>query len=139
MRVAVVYFEKNKGKLADIAESLAHGMGDQGHDVKVINGILDNDAKLSMYEYIAIGTAPLSPFSKKLDDNVSNFIRSAGHVTGKRCYTFIQKKGFRPFRVLQELMKLVEKEGVILKTSDVINSKEEAAYIGKKLHISKKG
>jgi menaquinone-dependent protoporphyrinogen IX oxidase len=137
MRVAVVYFEKEKGKLAEIAESMARGIGDQGHDARVINGILDTNAKLSMFEYIVIGTAPISLFSKKLDESVGQFIKSSGVITGKRCYAFVQKKGFRPFRVLQELMKLVEKEGVILKTSDVVNSKEEAAYIGKKLHISR--
>ncbi len=137
MRVAVVYFEKNQGKLAQMAESLAHGIGDQGHDVKVINGILDSDVKLTMYEYIAIGTAPLSPFSKKLDESLERFIKSAGTLTGKRCYAFVQKKGLRAFRVLQAVMKLVEREGVILKTSDIINSKEEASYVGKKLHISK--
>lgn len=137
MRVAVLYFESNKGKLAEMAESLAHGMAEQGHDVKVINGILDSHEKLSIYEYLAIGTAPLSPFSKKVDERLERFIKGAGTVTGKRCYAFVQKKGLRPFRVLQELMKIVEREGVILKTSDIVNSKEEASYIGKKLHITK--
>jgi menaquinone-dependent protoporphyrinogen IX oxidase len=137
MRVAVVYFEKEKGKLADMAESLAHGIGEQGHDVKIINGAIDGNVKLTMYEYIAVGTAPLSPFSKKLNESLEKYIKNAGMLSGKRCYAFIQKKGFRSFRVLQELMNLIEREGVILKTSDVINSKEEASYIGKKLHITK--
>ena len=137
MRVAVVYFEKEAGKLAQTAEALAHGIGEQGHDVKVINGVLDSNVKLTMYEYIAIGTNPLSPFSKKLDESLKTFVKNAGTVSGKRCYAFVQKKGFRAFRVLQELMKLLEKEGIFLKTSDVINSKEEASYIGKKLHITK--
>ncbi len=137
MRVAVVYFEKEKGRVSEVAEALAHGIGEQGHDVKVVNALLDTNVKLTMYEYIAIGTAPLSPFSKKLDGSLETFVKNAGTVTGKRCYAFVLKKGFRTFGVLQGLMKLIEKEGVILKTSDIINSKEEAAYIGKKLHISK--
>ncbi|MDC7221259.1 MAG: hypothetical protein PQJ59_15085 [Spirochaetales bacterium] len=137
MRVAVVFFEKNKGKLTEVSEALAHGIAEQGHDVKVINGAMESNVKLTMFEYIAIGTTPSSLFSKKLDESLGNFIKNAGTVSGKRSYAFVQKKGFRSFPVLQGLMGLLEGEGVILKTSDIINSKEEASYIGKKLHITK--
>ena len=137
MRVAVVYFDKEQGPVSDIAEALAHGIGEQGHDVKLVNARLDTNVKLTMYEYIAVGTAPLSLFSKKLDSSLETFIKNAGTVSGKRCYAFVKKRGLRTFRVLQGLMKILEREGVILKTSDIINSREEAAYIGKKLHITK--
>ncbi|MBN2626382.1 MAG: hypothetical protein JXA95_06910 [Spirochaetales bacterium] len=137
MRVAVVYFDKEQGPVSDIAEALAHGIGEQGHDVKLVNARLDTNVKLTMYEYIAVGTAPLSLFSKKLDPSLETFIKNAGTVSGKRCYAFVKKRGLRTFRVLQGLMKILEREGVILKTSDIINSREEAAYIGKKLHITK--
>lgn len=137
MRVAVVYSERNKGELAEMAEALAHAIGNEGHSVTVINALLEGDTRLSIYEYIIFGTAPLSLFSNKLDTTLENFIKSSGSLSGKRCYVFVKKKGLRSYSLLSALMELVEREGVFLKTSDVINSKNEASYIGKKLRISK--
>ena len=45
------------------------------------------------------------------------------------------RRDFFASKALQRLMKIMEKEGMFLKISDVIGGKDEAQLIGKKLHI----
>jgi hypothetical protein len=65
------------------------------------------------------------------------FLKSAGHVSGKRCYAFIGKKGLRKGRFLSSLMKIMESEGMLLKRSDVLGTPAEAEAVGSRLHIDK--
>jgi len=135
MRVAVLYFKNGSEKVKDIASHLARGIESQGHQVTLVNGDTDTDSKLTIYEYILIGTAPNSLFSGKISERISDYLKNAGRVSGTKCYAFIVKKGFFVSKALQRLMKCMEKEGMFLKISDIITSKDEAEAIGKKLHI----
>ena len=135
MRVAVVYYKNGCETVKNLATHLARGAETQGHQVAIINIETDPDAKLTLYEYLLIGTAPNSMFSGKIGGRVSEYLKNAGKVTGTKCYAFVAKKGFFANKALQLLMKSMEKEGMFLKVSDVISSADEAELIGKKLHI----
>ncbi len=101
----------------------------------VINAMTDPGKSLTPYQYIAIGTQAPSAFAKSVGDNLKTYLRSAGHVSGKRCYAFISSKGLRKGKVLGSLMKVMESEGMYLKRSDVLAKANEAKAVGKRLHV----
>ncbi|PIE04957.1 MAG: hypothetical protein CSA76_01555 [Spirochaetales bacterium] len=74
-----------------------------------------------------------------MNSQVTAYLRSAGQVSGKRCYAFISRKGLRKNRVLGSLMKVMESEGMFLKRSDILSNASEAEAVGHRLHIEKKG
>ena len=137
MRVAVVYFQSGYSEVKKISEALARGISTGNHIVELIDGETETDKKLTGFEYILIGTAPISFFTGKISERISTYLKNSGMLTGKRSYAFIRKKGLASSKALRSLMKEMEKEGMMLKISDVIFSAEEAEAVGKKLHIKK--
>ena len=136
MRAAVVFFSTtSRDRILNLARSLARGIESQGHQVDIIDGDHDVNAKLTMYQYIAIGSQTLSNFSGKLPDKVGHYLGSSGMVAGKRSFAFVTKNMFGAAKALARLMKSMEKEGMFLKYSSILNSPQEAEEIGKRLHI----
>jgi menaquinone-dependent protoporphyrinogen IX oxidase len=137
MRVAVVYFQSGYGEVKKTAEALARGISAGNHMVDLINGETDTDKKLTGYQYLVIGGAPISFFSGKISERISPYLKNSGMLSGKRSYAFIRKKGLASSKALKNLMIEMEKEGMMLKISDVLYSSIEAEAAGKKLHINK--
>ena len=137
MRVAVVYFSNKKHrKLSALAGALAEGLRSQGHQVDIIDGDLDVNAKLTVYKYIAVGVESLNFFGGKIPSGTSLFLSDSGLIRGKRSYAFMLRSSLRLQKSLNNLMHVMEQEGMYLKKSDIISSTEEANIIGKNLHIS---
>ena len=136
MRIVVVFIPgQNREKLLNIAKGLARGIEQQGHQVDIVDGSRDVNTKLTIYEYICIGTEPTSVFGGRIPTRIGEFLGSAGIVIGKRSFAFVIKKGFSSLRALSRLMKTMEAEGMILKFSEIFISVEEAVEIGKRLKI----
>ena len=137
MRVAVVFFSgRNREKLMNLAKSLARGIEKQGNQVDIYDGARDANVKLTICQYIAIGAEPTSTFGGRIPDSVKNFLASSGVVSGKRSYAFVTQSPFGAPKALTSLMKCMEGEGMLLKSSDILRSVVEAEEIGKRLHIS---
>ncbi|MFW5742785.1 MAG: hypothetical protein ACOC37_00845 [Spirochaetota bacterium] len=137
MRVAVVFVPQTKReKLLEISKALASGIESQGHRVDLVDASRDVNTKLTIYEYIAVGTEVVSLFGGKIPPRVSEFLKTSGAVAGKRSFAFVTKKAIGAEKGLQRLMKQMEAEGMFLKLSDVLSSAPEAAEIGKRLKIS---
>lgn len=136
MRVAVVFFAENqKSKMQLLTDGLIKGLEAQGHQVDLIDGSKDVSSKLTIYNYIAVGACSVSFLGGKINEKVSEFIKNAGMVQGKRCFAFVPKYGLRTEKTLSRLMSIMEKEGMFLKFSSVINTGEESLAIGKRLKI----
>ena len=60
----------------------------------------------------------------------------AGAVSGKKSYAFVRKATFGAGMSLAALMKCMEGEGMLIKTSDILRSPAEAEEIGRRLHVS---
>lgn len=120
-----------------VVQALAKGIESQGHDVRVLNAQTDTGQSLTPYSYIAVGTCTPSFFAKKIPEPLGAFLRSAGHLSGKRSYAFTGKSGLRKGRVLASLMKTMESEGMFLKRSDVLSSPAEAEAVGSRLHVER--
>ncbi len=138
MRTAVIFFTgKNRNKLLNISRSLARGIEKQGYQVDIIDGDRDVNTKLTIYQYIAIGTEAVSAIGGKIPGKVSKFLASAGMISGKRSFAFTIKTTLGSQKALSRLMKSMEGEGMYLKYSEILTSDAEAEEVGKRLHIEK--
>jgi hypothetical protein len=136
LRVAVIHYDTENSKTFDeIVKGLAKGIESQGHDVTLVDAKRDAGKSLTSFGYIAVGSSAPSLFAKSVPVPLGSFLRSAGMVSGKRCYAFVGKKGLRKGKVLASLMRIMEKEGMYLKKSDIIANSAEAYAVGSRLHI----
>ena len=140
MRVGIVFIApKNRDKVMTLAKALGRGIEAQGHQVDLFDGIHDVTNKLTGYQYIVVGTEPITAFGGKIPEKVGGFLSSAGMIQGKRCFAFVPKVFLGSTKALFRLMKAVEKEGMFLKSSEIIQSEVEAEEIGKRLHVEQPG
>ncbi len=137
MQVCILYASRNResDKLKAIADSLAKGISAQGHIPTVINMNAEHE-RLSIYDYVIIGTETVSLFSAKVPDVISKYLAEAGTVSGKRCMAFISG-GLRKSKALLNLMKVMEGEGMMLRTSEIITKADAAMAIGKRLNVER--
>jgi flavorubredoxin len=138
MRAAVVFFSAgSRDRVLGIAKALAKGIESQGHQVDIVDGTRDVNTKLTIYQYLAVGTEPSSNFGGKIPDKVGQFLNSSGMVAGKRSFAFVTKNMAGAPKALSRLMKSMEKEGMFLKYSAVLSNPQEAEEIGKRLHVTR--
>ena len=137
MKVCVLYASASKEsqKIKAISKTLAEGISSQGHQVDIIDMNLDMGKKVSFYDYLIFGTEATTLWGGKIPVSVSQFLRTAGTVSGIRCMGFVSKGGIRSMKTLQSLMKIMEHEGLFLKKSDIITKVDYARAVGKHLQI----
>lgn len=135
MRICIAYSSTNSKKIEEYARSLGKGLEAQTNAViDLINIDNESDKRLTGYNYILFGCGKRSLFNSKVDKSFLQFLKNCGHITGKHTFSFTTG-GFGSQKFLAQLMKAVESEGVLLKSSAAITSNEEAKIIGSKLHI----
>ena len=137
MRVAVVFFSgRSRDKLMGLSKAIARGIEKQGNQVDTFDGQRDANIKLTIYQYIVLGAEPVGTFGGKVPDAIRTFLASSGMVAGKKAYAFVPKATFGAAKSLAALMKCMEGEGMMLKSSDILRSVTEAEEIGKRLHVN---
>lgn len=136
MRVAVVFFSgAQRSGIAEIARGIVGGIEKGGHHVDLIDGDRDVNTKLTGYEYIAVGTPGISFFGGKIPTAVGEYLSRAGMVGGKKSFAFTTRKLFGSMRVLRTLMGVMEHEGMFVRYSEVVRSREEADVIAQRLKL----
>lgn len=136
MRVAVVFFTgKRREKIVEICKALIRGIEAQGHRADIVDGDHDVSTKLTIYQYVVVGTEATSTFRAKIPEKVGTFLSGAGQISGKRSFAFVLKSFVSAPRALARLMQAMEKEGLFLKNSTILTSAVEAEEVGKRLHI----
>ena len=137
MRVAVVFFSgRNRDGLMRLSQAIARGIEKQGNQVDTFDGARDPNVKLTIYQYIVVGAEPVGTFGGKIPETVKTFLSAAGAVAGRKSYAFVSRASFGAAKSLTTLMKVMEGEGMLIKTSDILRSPTEAEEIGKRLHVS---
>ena len=140
MRICVLYggVPAGNAKLKALAEGMAKGLSSSGeHIVEIFDMTLEQGKRVSAYDYIVVLSQAESFFSKKVPSCVSDFLKSAGSISGKRCSCFISANSLRKSRVLHNLMFVMESEGIYLKLSDVLKNADMAFAVGKRLHVER--
>ena len=101
--------------------------------VTIIN-MNDFNGSLTMYQHILFGCNCTSLFGGKISDKFINKIKNSGMLSGKYCSAFVDKK-FGDSKTLSNLMKTLEREGIIVCGSQILSSHDHGYKFGKNLHI----
>ena len=139
MNIAILYGGPSSAsqKLENISKSLAKGLEEQGHIVRLLNAYVDTDQRLTYYDFIIVGSEPQGFLSAKIPSQVSKFLREVTGAAGKRSLCFISG-GLRANGALQNLMKIMEGEGMFLTLSEIISKDSDAYLRGKHLKLERK-
>lgn len=138
MRIAVVYFGFSRTEsIKKVAQGFSEGLENQGHQVDIIDGIKDSDKKLTPYGYVLIGVAGPSLFSGKLPPQILEYLKNSGNLVGKRSFGFVLKQPLFSQKVLSKLMRVMESEGMFLKLSDIVATREEAKELSKRFIVDR--
>lgn len=133
MRIAVVSVPRQRG-VPEYAKSLAKGMESMGHRVDVIDAWTEDGMRLPGYEYIVVIAEAVSFWGGKMPEALPKILGSGSGLVGKKGSAFIKKTG--PFFInksLWNLMKSMEKEGMIVNWSEIILNPAHAEALGKRI------
>jgi len=133
MRIAVVSAPSSRKEPPDYVQSLVKGMQSMGHRVDIVDAWTEDGYKLPAYEYIAVAAEPVSFLSGKIPPEISKILAAGSSLSGKKSAAFIKKTGIFNGRALANLMKAMEKEGMIVNWSDILFNGPHAEAMGKRI------
>jgi len=133
MRIAIVSAPSAKRKPPEYVQALAKGMESMGHRADIVDAWTEDGFKLPAYEYIAVAAEPLSLFSGKISDVVTKMLSAGSSLAGKKSAAFVKKTGLFSNRAIANLMKAMEKEGMVINWSDLLFNPAHAEAVGKRI------
>jgi len=133
MRIAVVSAPPERRPPPDYAQALAKGMEAMGHKVELIDAWTDDGMRLGGCEYVAVVTQTASLFSAKIPEAVPKILSVGSGLSGKKSAAFVKKGGFRSAKTLANLMKAMEKEGMMVNWSEILLNAAHAQAMGKRI------
>lgn len=134
MRIAVVSVPSERKGIPDYVKSLAKGMESMGHRVDIVDAWTEDGFRLPGYEYIVVSAEAVSFWGGKMPDALPKILGSGSGLVGKRSAAFIKKKGFLFInKALSNLMRAMEKEGMLVNWSDVLLNAPHAEALGKRI------
>ena len=133
MRIAVISAPAAKKEPPDYVRSLVKGMQSMGHRVDIVDAWTEDGYRLPGYEYIAVAAEPISIVSGKIPANISKVLAAGSSLAGKKSAAFIKKTGLFSSRAIANLMRAMEKEGMIVNWSDFLFNPPHAEAMGKRI------
>jgi len=134
MRIAVISVSARRNGLQGYTKAIASGMESMGHRVDIFDAWTEDGYKLPAYEYIAVCAEPASLWGGKMPAALSKILASASSLAGKKSAAFLKKTG--PFfvnKALCNLMRAMEREGMLVNWSEVLLSSAHANAMGKRI------
>jgi len=131
MRIAVVSAPAARKEPPDYVRSFAKGMESMGHRVDVVDAWTEDGFRLPGYEYIVVVAEPNSMLTGKIPPCISKVLAAGSSLVGKKGAAFIKKSGLFNSRALSNLMRAMEKEGMIINWSDILFNPPHAEAMGK--------
>ena len=134
MRIAVVSVSARRAEIPEYVKSLARGIESAGHRVDIIDAWTEDGFRLPGYEYIAVCAEQLSLRSGKMPDALPKILGCGSGLAGKKSAAFLKKTG--PFfinKAFSNLMKAMEKEGMLINWSEILLNPPHAEAIGKRI------
>ncbi|MDR2632957.1 MAG: hypothetical protein LBC51_04955 [Treponema sp.] len=132
MRIAVISVSAQSPKIPDYVHALAKGMASMGHQVDILDARTEEGFRLPAYNYIVVSAEAVSLFSGKMPEALSKFL-SLSNITGKKGAAFLKKKGPFTTKALVNLMRAMEKEGMLVNWSEIILNAPHAESLGKRI------
>jgi len=131
MRIAVISAPAARKEPPDYVRSLAKGMESMGHRVDVVDAWTEDGFRLPGYEYIVTVAEPNSMFTGKIPQCIPKVLAAGSSLVGRKGAAFIKKSGLFNSRALANLMRAMEKEGMIINWSDILFNAPHAEAMGK--------
>jgi hypothetical protein len=134
MRIAVVSAPSQRKGIPEYVKSLARGMESMGHRVDVIDAWTEDGFRLPGYEYIAVCAEAVSAWGGKMPDVLPKVLSAGSNLVGKRSAAFLKKTG--PIfitKALANLMRAMEKEGMLVNWSEILLNPAQAEALGKRI------
>jgi hypothetical protein len=104
-----------------------------GHTVDIVDAWASDGMRLGGCEYIAIAAEPLSFFSAKIPEMIPKILSAGSGLGGKKSAAFIKKAGLRSGKALSNLMRAMEKEGMMVNWSEILLNAPHAEAIAKRI------
>ena len=134
MRIAVINVPATRKGIQDYVKALAKGMESMGHNVDILDVWTEDGFRLPGYEYVVVCAEAISGWGGKIPGVLSKFLTCGSGLVGKKSGAFIKKTS--PFFVnksLTNLMRVMEKEGMMINWCDIILSAPHAEALGKRI------
>ena len=134
MRIAVISVPARRMEIPDYVKSLAKGMESMGHRADIIDAWTEDGFRLPGYEYICVCAEAVSLWGGKMPEALPKILGSGSGLVGKKSAAFLKKTG--PIfinKALSNLMKVMEKEGMLINWSEVLLNPPHAEALGKRI------
>jgi hypothetical protein len=133
MRIAVISVPAQRRAVPDYVSAFAKGMESMGHRVDIVDAWTEDGTRLPGYEYIAVIAEAVSLFGGKMPEALSRVLSAGSALVGKRSAAFLCKKGPFSAKAMANLMRAMEKEGMLINWSDIILNAPHAEQLGKRI------
>jgi len=134
MRIAVISVPAQRKGIPDYVKSLAKGMESTGHRVDILDAWTENGLRLPGYEYIAVCAEAVTAWGGKMPDALPKILGAGSGLTGKKSAAFFKRSGpFFANKALCNLMKAMEKEGMLINWSEILINAVQAEALGKRI------
>lgn len=134
MRIGVVSAPSQRKGIPDYVKSLAKGMESMGHRVDIMDAWTEDGFRLPGYEYIVVCAEAVSAWGGKMPEVLSKMLAAGSSLVGKRSAAFLKKTS--PIfinKALANLMRAMEKEGMLINWSEILLNAPQAEALGKRI------
>ena len=134
MRIGVVSVTAQRREIPEYIKALVRGMERAGHRVEILDAWTEDGFKLPGYEYIAVCAEASSRWGGKMPDVLAKVLGCTSGLAGKKSAAFLKKTS--PFfinKALSNLMRAMEKEGMLVNWSDILINATQAQAMGERI------
>jgi hypothetical protein len=104
-----------------------------GHRVDVLDAWTEDGFRLPGYEYVVVTAESVSLFGGKMPEVLAKILGQGSGLVGKKGAGFLKKTGPFTGKAMGNLMRAMEKEGMIVNWSDIILNAPHAEALGKRI------
>jgi hypothetical protein len=133
MRVIIISAPAKRVAPPDYVRSLAKGIESMGHRVDVLDAWTEDGFRLPGYEYVVVTAESVSLFGGKMPEILAKVLGQGSGLVGKKGAGFLRKTGPFTGKAMGNLMRTMEKEGMIVNWSDIILNAPHAEALGKRI------
>lgn len=133
MRIAIISAPAQRKGIPSYVEALQKGMESMGHRVDIVDMWTEDGFKLPGYDYIAVAAEQVSLFGGKMPEPLSKLLAAGSGLGGKKSAAFLKKTGPFTTKALANLMRTMEKEGMLVNWSEILLNDEQAKALGKRI------
>ena len=136
MNIAIIYLGKNR-VLESSRKIFAKELYNKGNIVKEMNGLLEF-TRLTGFQYIIFFIDAGSFLGKNMLGELDQFFKNVGTINTKFVSVYTNKR-FMSLNTLTKYMAKIESQGIIIHSSDVIDSIKTSEIIIRNLEPVKPG